>query len=162
MNAASRFRRAAALALCAITIGCQPKAVAVDPEDPAIIAAIDSTIQAAMAGAASANAEQALSITTRDSEFTFLTGDILLTGYDNILPAFRKTYSGLASQHTEILQKRIRVLAPDVAVFSSVGEGTYTDKAGFTSEPVGLGATIIFVKRNGAWQAVHFHQSVAK
>lgn len=158
----STFIRSTGVVLALAAAACQPKSAAVNPEDPAIVAAIDSTIQAAMVGAASVNAEQALSISTRDNEFSFLTGDVLLTGYDNILPAFRKTYGGLASQKTEILEKRIRVLAPDVAMFTSVGEGTYTDKAGFTSEPVGLGATIIFVKRDGAWRAVHFHQSIAK
>jgi len=43
-----------------------------------------------------------------------------------------------------------------------VGEGSYTDKANFTSPPVGMGSTVIFVKRDGVWRAVHFHQSIAK
>jgi uncharacterized protein (TIGR02246 family) len=154
--------RLAGAAFAFAAVACQPKPAEVDPNDPAIVAAIDSTVRTAMAGAGAVNAEQALSITTQDSNFTFLTGDLMLTGYDRILPAFSKTYGGLKSQHTEILEKRIRVLAPDVAVFSAVGEGTYTDKANFTSEPVGLGATVIFVKRDGVWRAVHFHQSIAK
>jgi uncharacterized protein (TIGR02246 family) len=158
----SRLQRPGLAALAILLAACQPKQAAVNPDDPAIVATIDSAIQAAMAGAAGVNAEQALSITTRDSEFTFLTGDVMLTDYERILPAFRKTYGGLSSQRTDILERRIRVLAPDIAVFSAVGEGTYTDKAGFTSEPVGIGATIIFVKRDGVWRAVHIHQSIAR
>jgi len=86
----------------------------------------------------------------------------MLTGYDNILPRFEDTYSMLQKQTSQIIQKRVRVLAPDVVVVSAITEGTYTDKAGYTSDPVGLGSTIIFVRRNGEWRAVLFHQSVAK
>jgi hypothetical protein len=43
----------------------------------------------------------------------------------------------------------------------AVGEGTYTDKAGWTSPPVGLGLTVVFVREHGVWQAQHIHQSIA-
>jgi hypothetical protein len=49
-----------------------------------------------------------------------------------------------------------------VAVFTGTSEGTYTDKAGWTSDLVGLGHTIIFVREDGKWRAVHAHQSIAK
>jgi len=158
----SALSRSAAVALVFTAVGCQPKTAVVNPEDPAIVAAIDSILNVAMAGATSANAEQALSVTTKDQDFTFVTGDLMLVGYDGILNRFRDTYSMLQKQSSEIITKRIRVLSPDVAVVTAITEGTYTDKAGFTSEPVGLGSTIIFVRRNGEWRAVHFHQSVAK
>ena len=41
------------------------------------------------------------------------------------------------------------------------GEGSYADKAGSTSEPVGLAVAIVFVRQNGVWRAVHAHQSLA-
>jgi uncharacterized protein (TIGR02246 family) len=154
--------RLAVAALALSTLACQPKPVAFDPEDPAIVAQIDAALREAMAGAAAVDAEKALSVTTKDKDFSFVTGDLMLVGYDDILPRFQETYSALEKQHTELITSRIRVLSPDVAVLAAVGEGTYTDKAGFTSEPVGLGATIIFVRKNGEWRAVHFHQSVAR
>jgi len=162
MNRFPLFPRVAALALLALATGCQQKTAAVNPEDPAIIAQVDSVLQIAMAGAAAANAEQALSVSTKDQDFTFITGDLMLTGYDNILPRFEDTYSMLQKQTSQVIQKRVRVLAPDVVVVSAITEGTYTDKAGYTSDPVGLGSTIVFVRRNGEWRAVLFHQSVAK
>jgi hypothetical protein len=55
----------------------------------------------------------------------------------------------------------VRLLSPDVAVVMAVGEGTYTDKAGWTSAPVGMGTTIIFLRENGVWRARHAHQSIA-
>jgi uncharacterized protein (TIGR02246 family) len=154
--------RLAAAALAFSALACQPKPVAFDPEDPAVVAQVDAALRQAMAGAAAVDAEKALSVTTKDKDFTFVTGDLMLVGYENILPRFKDTYSMLEKQSTEITTSRVRLLSPDVAVLTAVGEGTYTDKAGFTSEPVGLGATLVFVRRNGEWRAVHFHQSVAK
>lgn len=154
--------RLLAVALTLTALGCQPKSIAFDPEDPGVTAQIESSLKQAMEGAAAVDAEKALAVTTRDKDFTFLTGDVMLVGYDDALPRFKKTYAKLQKQHTEILLSRVRLLSPDVALVTAVGEGTYTDTAGFTSEPVGLGATIVFVRRNGEWRAVHFHQSVAK
>ena len=95
-----------AFAACAIVIlgagACQPAPF--NPEDPAVIATIDSLLKNVMEGAAAADAD--------------------------------------------------RVLA--------FAEGTYTDKAGWTSDPVGIGTTIVFVKEDGQWRARHAHQSVVR
>jgi ketosteroid isomerase-like protein len=86
----------------------------------------------------------------------------MLKGYDESLAAFRNTYALLQGQTNQIVEKRTRVLSPDVVLVSAVSEGTYTDKAGFTSPPVGLGSTAVFVRRGADWRVIHFHQSVAK
>lgn len=142
--------------------GCRSAPAPVKADDPEITAAIEKAVAVAMDGAATANAEKALSVTTRDGDFTFLTGDTFISSYDAALATFRDTYSMVQSQTSEVISSRVRVLAPDVVLVTAVTRGTYTDKAGFTSEPVGLGSTIVFVRRNGQWQALHFHQSVAK
>ena len=103
-----------------------------------------------------------LSASTKDDTFTFITDDTMLTGYDEALAAFRTTYALLQKQTNQIIEKRTRVLSPDVVLVSAVSEGTYTDKAGFTSPPVGLGSTAVFVRRDGEWRVIHFHQSVAE
>jgi uncharacterized protein (TIGR02246 family) len=151
---------AAALALT--VLACQPKPVTFDRADPAVTAQIEAALKQAMEGAAAVDAEKALAISTKDEDFTFVTGDVMLVGYDAALPRFKETYAMLEKQHTDVLSSRVRLLSPDVAVLTAVGEGTYTDKAGFTSEPVGLGATLVFVRKNGEWRVTHFHQSVAK
>jgi putative ABC transport system substrate-binding protein len=51
---------------------------------------------------------------------------------------------------------------PEVVLVTAVSEGTYTDKAGYTFPPVGLGSTAVFVRRGGEWRVIHYHQSVAK
>lgn len=162
MSIARSTIRLAGAVLALSALACQPKPVAFNPEDPAVVAQIDAALRQAMEGAAAVDAEKALAVTTKDKDFTFITGDVMLVGYENVLPRFKDTYSTLEKQHTEITTSRVRLLSPDVAVLTAVGEGTYTDKAGFTSEPVGLGATIIFLRRDGEWRAVHFHQSIAK
>ena len=132
-----------------------------DPEDPAIVAEIESRLQSAMAGAAAVDADRVLGFAEGEGELTFITGDVMLTGLDPIRARFEETYAGLAKQEQTVLEKRVRILSPDVAVLMAVGEGTYTDKAGWTSEPVGIGLTIVFVQEDGVWRGRHAHQSIA-
>ena len=162
MSIARSALRLAGAALALSALACQPKPAAFNPEDPAVKAQIDAAVRQSMAGAAAVDAEKALAVSTKDKDFTFVTGDVMLVGYEEILSRFKETYSTLEKQHTEITTSRVRLLSPDVALVTAVGEGTYTDKAGFTSEPVGLGATLVFVRTNGEWRVAHFHQSVAK
>ena len=61
-------------------------------------------------------------------------------------PLQRLHYGLLQGQTNQVIEKRTRVLSPDVVLVSAVLEGTYTDKAGFTFPPVGLGATAVFVR----------------
>jgi uncharacterized protein (TIGR02246 family) len=96
-----------------------------------------------------------------EGELTFITGDVMLSGLEYIRETFRDTYAGLERQDQTIFKKRVRILSPDVAIVIAVSEGTYTDRAGWTSEPVGIGTTIVFVRENGEWRARHAHQSIA-
>ena len=132
-----------------------------DPDDPAVVAAIDAEMQSAMAGAAAVDADKVLAIAEGKGELTFVTGDVMLSGLDTIRARFKDTYAGLAKQQQTVLEKRVRLLSPDVALLTVISEGTYTDKAGWTSEPVGLAVTIVFVREDGVWRAVHAHQSIA-
>jgi uncharacterized protein (TIGR02246 family) len=155
-------RRLRLLPAILITAACQSQQVAVNPNDPEIVAAVGAILDQAVAAAAATDAEGVLAASTKDDAFTFITGDTMVTGYDEALAAFRTTYALLQRQTNQIIEKRTRVLSPDVVLVSAVSEGTYTDKAGFTSPPVGLGSTAVFVRRNGEWRVIHYHQSVAK
>jgi uncharacterized protein (TIGR02246 family) len=146
------------IACAAALTGCQPR---FDPQDQAITAALDSIVEAVMEGAAQVDADRVLAMAEGEGEMTFITGDVMLAGLDVIRTSFKNTYAGLASQQQTVDELRVRILSPDVAMVMAVGEGTYTDKAGWTSEPVGLGVTIVFVRENGQWRARHAHQSIA-
>lgn len=141
--------------------GCQARP-AFDPDDPAAVAAIEAQLQAALAGAAAVDADKVLGPSEGKGELTFITGDVMLSGLEEIRARFEDTYAGLAKQEQTVIQKRVRLLGPDVAVAMLVGEGTYTDKAGWTSSPVGLGLTVVFVREDGVWRARHAHQSIAQ
>jgi uncharacterized protein (TIGR02246 family) len=141
---------------------CRSEPIPVNPQDPVIVGAVEAILDKAVAAAAAVDAEGVLSASTRDDMFTFITGDRMLKGYDESLAAFRQTYALLQGQTTQVIERRTRVLSPDVVLVSAVSEGTYTDKAGFTFPPVGLGSTAVFVRRNGEWRVIHYHQSVAK
>ena len=101
-----------------------------------------------------------MAIAEGEPDLSFVTGDVLLTGFDNIKDVMRDSYDPILRQDQTILRKEIRVLSPDVAILSAVGEGTYTDVGGVTSDPVGLGVTLVFVKRDGEWRVTHVHQSI--
>jgi uncharacterized protein (TIGR02246 family) len=147
--------------VCALLMtSCQPP-VEFDPQDPTILAAIDSIVEEALEGSRNVDADRVLAMAAGEGELTFITGDVMLSGLEYIRETFRDTYAGLESQDQTLIERRVRILSPDVAIVIATSEGTYTDKAGWTSEPVGLGTTIVFVRENGEWRARHAHQSVA-
>jgi len=151
--------RVVSLVMCAAVLtACQPR---FDPQDPVITAVLDSIANAAREGSAQVDADRVLAMAEGEGELTFITGDVMLSGFEQIHTSFKNTYAGLASQQQTVLEQRIRILSPDVALVMAVSEGTYTDKAGWTSEPAGIGITVVFVRENGQWRARHAHQSIA-
>jgi len=106
-----------------IAAPCQAQSVAVDPNDPQVVAAVEAILDKAVAAAAAVDADGVLASSTRDDTFTFLTGDTMLKGYDEALAAFRETYALLKGQTNQIIEKRGRVLSPDVVLVATVSEG---------------------------------------
>jgi uncharacterized protein (TIGR02246 family) len=144
-----------------VLAACTQTAAEFDPQDPVVIAQIDSIVQSAMEGAREADADRVLAMAEGQEDLTFITGDVMLIGLETIRAAFENTYETVQSQSQTVIDENVRLVTPDVVIVAAVSEGTYTDIAGWTSEPVGMGHTIVFVRRNGQWRAVHAHQSVA-
>lgn len=155
-----RISMLATIACALLLTSCQAP-TEFDPEDPAIVAEIQSILEEAMEGSRNVDADRVLAMAEGEGELTFITGDVLLGGTNYIREIFRDTYAGIESQEQTVIEKHVRILSPDVAIVMAVSEGTYTDIAGWTSEPVGLGTTIVFVRENGEWRARHAHQSIA-
>jgi len=153
----------ATLGLAALLSGCASQdAPGFDPQDPDVVAVIDSVMAATMEASSRVDADGVLALAEGGEDFTLVTGDVMLTGIETVREAFDDTYDGLLSQDQTVYETRTRLVSPDVVVMSAVGEGTYTDQAGWTSEPVGLGLTVVFVREDGRWIARHIHQSVVK
>jgi uncharacterized protein (TIGR02246 family) len=146
------------LAACAGAPAAAPSAADVAAAE----AAIDSLLAISMEGARTANADQVTSIAQGAPDFTFMTGDIMVSGLDATRDAFARTYATIKGQDTQVLEKKFRLLTPDVAVVMVAQEGTYTDSTGAVSEPVGIGLTLVFVRQEGRWVAQHAHQSIIK
>jgi len=148
-------------ALVVVLSGCQAKAAPFNPVDPVAVAQIDSVMQPVLDGSEHGDADKVMSFADAQGDFTFISGDLMLSGVPQIREDFRATYAKVAHQDHKIISRRVRLLTPDVALYTVVGEGTYTDKAGWTSPPVGLGLTVVLVKKDGKWQGEHAHQSIA-
>ncbi|MFL5521850.1 MAG: hypothetical protein ACJ8B6_12990, partial [Gemmatimonadales bacterium] len=110
-----------------VLAACQAKPAPFNPDDPVAIAQIDSVMQPAFDAARRADADKVLAMAEGPGEFTFIVGDVMLSGVAPIRESFRNTYAGLTRQDQEITTRRIRLLTPDVALWTAVGEGTYTD-----------------------------------
>ncbi len=150
----------ATLSGAAFLAACQ-QPVDFDPNDPETIAAIEAVLVEAMDGARTVDADRVLAAAEGEGELTLITGDVMLGGVDYIREKFRETYAGLEGQDQTVLASQVRVLSPDVAIVIATSEGTYTDKAGWTSEPVGMGHTLVLVRETGEWKIRHVHQSIA-
>jgi uncharacterized protein (TIGR02246 family) len=150
----------ATLAGAVFLAACQQPAE-FDPNDPETIAAIEAVLSEAMEGARNVDADRVLAVAEGEGELTFITGDVMLGGVEYIRETFRETYDGLERQDQTVLASQVRVLSPDVAIVIAVSEGTYTDKAGWTSDPVGMGHTLVLVRESGEWKIRHAHQSIA-
>ena len=152
-----------ALAGClAFLSACAPQGARdFDPNDPVAVAAIDSLMAIIIEAAAQVDPVRVLEPMGGGEDFTMVTGDVILTGLQRVQESFADTYDGLVEQQHTVYETRTRLLTTDVAVVTVVGEGTYTDLAGWTSEPVGLGITIVFVREDGGWVGRHVHQSIA-
>ncbi len=155
-----RIQAACSIGAVLLLTSCQ--VASFDPDDPEILAAIDSVLQSTMAGATTADVDQVLAAAEGEGELTFITGEVMLSGIESIRARFEDTYAAIQSQHQDILEKRVRILSPDVALVLAIGEGTYTDKAGWTSDPVGIGTTLVFVRESGQWRIRHAHQSIVR
>lgn len=143
--------------------GCQGSDApgALGPSDvEAATAAVDSILDSVFAGAARVDADAVLRPAAGVDSLTMLIGDVILGGYESILASFRETYAGLERQDHTLVEKHVRVLAPDVVLVEVIGQGTYTDLAGWTSDPVGIGLTVVFVRQDGQWRVTHVHQSI--
>ena len=153
---------AAVAGFVAYVSACAPQSSqSFDPNDPAVIAVIDSLMNDAVQASREVDPVKVLESMGTGENFTLITGDVMLRGSETVAAAFAETYNGLLRQTSTLEQSYTRLLTPDVAVFSAVAEGTYTDLAGWTSEPVGLGLTVVFVREDGRWVGRVVHQSIA-
>ena len=92
MSSSSRLSTCLMLAALAVLPACQPSSTAFDPEDPVVIATIDSIANTIRAAAERADVDGVLASAGGTGQFTFVTGDLVLSGVDTVREAFQRTY----------------------------------------------------------------------
>lgn len=148
------------LASCSAPAPAAAPAEAFNPEDPAVTATLDSMAALARDAANAADADRALAALNVGEDFTFMSGRLILTGKERILAAFRETYAQVHRQAYAPIGQKVQLIAPDIAIYSALGRGSFQDKDGNVSDPVHIGSSVVFVRRDGVWRAVHLHQSI--
>jgi uncharacterized protein (TIGR02246 family) len=149
--------------LLALLTACAPQSSgSFDPDDPEVVAIIDSLMAITIQASRAVDPVRVLEPMGGGEDFTVVTGNVILSGLESVQEAFTDTYQDLQKQDQTAYETRTRLLTPDVAVYTAVGEGTYTDLAGWTSDPVGIGLTVIFVRENGRWVGRYIHQSIER
>ena len=65
-----------------------------------------------------------------------MSGKLILTGKEHILGAFRETYAQVHRQAYAPIGHKVQLIAPDIAIYSALGRGSFQDKDGNVSDPV--------------------------
>jgi uncharacterized protein (TIGR02246 family) len=148
------------LASCSAPAPAAAPAETFNPEDPAVTAVLDSMVALARDGANNADADKAIAALNADDQFTYMSGEMILRGKERILGAFRDTYSQVRRQAYAPIGREVRLIAPDIAIYSGLGTGSFQDKDGNVSDPVHIGVSGVFVHKDGKWRLMHIHQSI--
>lgn len=80
-------------------------------------------------------------------------------GYDELSALFRPILDGIVSAEFTVADRRVDVLARDVACVREYGVYSTTYTTGETQPRDPFVMTTIWVRRNGEWKMLHFHES---
>ena len=86
---------------------------------------------------------------------------VVMATRQEALEQVRGNLRGLAAVKYDWKRQYVRVLSPEVAVLAAEGLSTATTAAGQTFTTP-FAQTVVFVLRDGAWRAIHAHQSAPR
>jgi len=86
---------------------------------------------------------------------------VVMTTRQEALEQVRSSLRGLAAVKYDWKRQYVTVLSPEVAVLAAEGQSTATTTAGQTFTTP-FAQTVVFVLRDGAWKAIHAHQSAPR
>ncbi len=87
-------------------------------------------------------------------------GVVMITRQE-ALEQVRSNLRALAAVKYDWKRQYVTVLSPEVAVLAAEGQSTATTAAGQTFTAP-FAQTVVFVLRDGAWRAIHAHQSAPR
>jgi uncharacterized protein (TIGR02246 family) len=80
-------------------------------------------------------------------------------GYENLNAYARSLLDGVASANYTAAERRVDVLSWDVVLVRELGTYSWTDTAGAARQLDDYPATTIWVRRDGEWKVIHYHES---
>ena len=86
---------------------------------------------------------------------------VVMTTRQEALEQVRSNLRGIAAVKYDWKRQYVTVLSPEVAVLAAEGQSTATTTAGQTFTTP-FAQTVVFVLRDGAWRAIHAHQSAPR
>ena len=75
--------------------------------------------------------------------------------------AFRPFYDSLESQDIDITQTQMKALTPDIVLVTQTGRYVEHSRAGVVSPEMDFVGSFVWVKEDGTWKALAFHNSMA-
>ncbi len=134
-----------------------------DPSAPAkdseLSAAVDAMMQDLMRRAETLDAEKTLDVLSRDKGALFFL-DSKPYSREELVHYLGSIYRNLKSMKTKMDNICVKKLGPDAAVWIAVGKSKSQDKSRKNYEEY-LTETWIWQKKDGKWEVVHSHESVA-
>jgi len=85
----------------------------------------------------------------------------VMTTRQEALEQVRSNLRGLAAVKYDWKRQYVTALSPEVALLAAEGQSTATTTAGQTFTAP-FAQTVVFVLRDGAWKAIHAHQSAPR
>jgi uncharacterized protein (TIGR02246 family) len=130
-----------------------------DTDRAAIMKDINARYEAWVTAASETDIDKALAFFTPDVRAA--SNGLLFMSRDEVDKAFRPSFARLERQDIQTDETSVSVLSPDIAIQTVRGSFTATDTTGATSDRRALALTVDWVKREGQWVIVQFHQSFA-
>ena len=88
----------------------------------------------------------------------FIDNGVFYPSFESLIADFRIGFGRLKSQEIKISDRRITVLAPNVALVTAHGNFTATDKTNNTFKG-NFAWTFVYAKIGDEWKIIHSHQS---
>ena len=129
---------------------CASPSQSFDPEDPAVVAAIESLMAAAIQAAGDVDPVKVLESMGGGEEFSLVTSDVMLVGLQKVQEAFKDTYDGLERQDHTVFETRVRLLS--LPLRSWLSAASEAARGAQIIHPVGLlpGESVAFATKVAA------------
>ncbi len=124
-------------------------------------AEIEGAVQAVVAGANAVDVERTFASCSMSADFRMADNGVLYGSREATLAAFREGFGPLRSQDVRIADHQVIVLSRDLAMYTSLGTFTTTDKSGQASPARTWVWTVLWRREGTQWKMLNAHQSFA-